>query len=1699
MRGICWLLPFRCVLIKEMLSVGSRDEGRRRSVLGLEGSEGAGGRNMMENEIEEGEAYSVQENHIDPDALSYIDEKIQHVLGHFQKEFEVDMSAETLGAKFGGYGSFLPVYQRSPPVTQSLPKSPAKVPGLNLSRSPHNLQPEVGCQKASVIANASITKANTASVAHPPLKYGKKETSISLCSTEGATQHESTRKILDIRDPKSLKVRIKVGPGNVLIKNTPEIYSDLGLVISPSPSLEDSADESRERSSESPCAFVESPSTILQVMTCYPVPGSCFLSPLSETLLHFLEKKDTSVTNIKKNTPQNVVTENFTASDTSLRANDVRNFTYKEKKSDEKGQKSVKAHGMTKDVITTSLKYGSGRRSPAVQKVVSSTQDIALPSSAWCVDAQEEMQLGGNSIKEHGKMFDIHTETDKIPMLEKVQTLDFRKDNYIEFIDNGKVDEAYNLVKESIPLKGKTYSKPHIVQKAFEETNGHFDTATKSKSKSQKHPHKNKSDSSKLRIGKDHSAGVEEHVNEQPAQKVSSSENKIIYDKDQSLEDEKIIKGSQNETLFTEPNKKKQNTLFSEARKGIKKKLHVKGSQLETKSKISKSQKEVNKGHNTASQSEPLLNAQAQQAENGTHILGSCASTEKSNEKAEVNMVGNFHITGPVTDVTAPLLDSVPKNDAVPDLVLIEDNWVCCDICQRWRLLPYGTNPDSLPKKWHCSMQVWLPGLNNCNVTQDETTKAFHELYQFPAPGNDTNVTAHLSATASTITCAGTPNPGRRPENVMHNAPPNGKKKYGSMDATDLPKDSSLTNLPNSSKNLPASSGNKDSTDVNYCTEMGSSIKPKPGWTNKSTNFSGEKHTCKQDKLTAASSFKVGGDLSERSGQNSKPMSKRGADVDGHKTSKKLKKEGSYQLSKDLHSNFDTSGKMAANGDNEMLVKVPKIILQNYSDYSSKDLKSKSGSSKKSRDEHKEIYSASEAEKSRKSDFNDKKGKLKERQESKICRESSMSSEQNTGSRLKFKETLIDGEMRRQNNAKVAKPDGKDSLTVIGAGNIDIKGCSTKKSLSRNRKYLSDGKDNAGLHTSTNAQRRRSLATTTSSSSKVSGSQMGKVNLRKTRGSPVESVSSSPFRLTSTDNNSARRNSLIKDNVLSIGYSGNGSPKRYSDGEFDGFSDQSGTRAKDQSSNDCHRASEIYRSAESVGQDSLKRSRDYEDRETRSLTCVKAMDGRHSKMVKHDHAISTDIGKANTLCDSGNVPHHPKKYHDKNHTCDEDEQYGSGLKNYGKSSLHSREKLRSLNFDIDKSKLKGTVIEQKDLHSSKTSNKRHADTEFDDIISSKKINLENHSKQYKAHELRPAISGESRRKPTPQQNFQHASSHDRQNSSGMLAADAVDRSVIDKDKLGKKDCAQTAPEFKKGGNIEKYPVDAQNSEALKSAKPSRKLDEQNGNFANLSRQPTSSVPGSSSPVKKDGPNVNIFIKEARDLKHTANRFKSLGLEDESSGIFFESALKFLHASYLLEPSNTESTRQGEQVPSPQMLQMYYDTAKFCEFCAHEYERLKEMAAAALAYKCAEVAYLKVAYYKHPGASKDRVDLQIALDAPMPGESPSSSASDVDNLNNQGRVGKIASTKAVSSPQVAGNHAIAARNRPHVIRLLTYTNYLNCAFEATKKSQCAIAAASTDLGKSGIDVCSSRKVLDFNFHNVEELLRLVRLSMNSVGH
>uniref|UniRef100_M0ZQF1 Zinc ion binding protein n=1 Tax=Solanum tuberosum TaxID=4113 RepID=M0ZQF1_SOLTU len=61
---------------------------------------------------------------------------------------------------------------------------------------------------------------------------------------------------------------------------------------------------------------------------------------------------------------------------------------------------------------------------------------------------------------------------------------------------------------------------------------------------------------------------------------------------------------------------------------------------------------------------------------------------------------------------------------------IIQEDWIRCSTCRKRRLLPYGTKPDQLSQSWVCTMLDWLPGMNCCDISEDDTTSALHALYQ---------------------------------------------------------------------------------------------------------------------------------------------------------------------------------------------------------------------------------------------------------------------------------------------------------------------------------------------------------------------------------------------------------------------------------------------------------------------------------------------------------------------------------------------------------------------------------------------------------------------------------------------------------------------------------------------------------------------------------------------------------------------------------------------------------------------------------------------------------------------------------------------------------------------------------------------------------------------------------------------------------
>lgn len=91
----------------------------------------------------------------------------------------------------------------------------------------------------------------------------------------------------------------------------------------------------------------------------------------------------------------------------------------------------------------------------------------------------------------------------------------------------------------------------------------------------------------------------------------------------------------------------------------------------------------------------------------------------KRNSGKDHNISRDLH-TGRISEKTLekyakPASRSVPPHEnglssEVPTgtLPVVQEDWVLCDKCKKWRLLPLGTNPKSLPDKWLCRMLTWL-------------------------------------------------------------------------------------------------------------------------------------------------------------------------------------------------------------------------------------------------------------------------------------------------------------------------------------------------------------------------------------------------------------------------------------------------------------------------------------------------------------------------------------------------------------------------------------------------------------------------------------------------------------------------------------------------------------------------------------------------------------------------------------------------------------------------------------------------------------------------------------------------------------------------------------------------------------------------------------------------------------------------------
>ncbi|XP_024981094.1 uncharacterized protein LOC112517912 isoform X2 [Cynara cardunculus var. scolymus] len=1518
-----------------MISVGSRDE--REELRKME----------SETELEEGEACFQNNNDddsaIDPDiSLSYIDEKIQDVLGHCQKEFEGGVSAENLGAKFGGYGSFLPTYQRSPLWPH--PKTPPKVLTYSAPISPNNAHVEVDHQNSVSQSSASQPARHGPTPRRPSMNSKLKQeapTSSAMHGDKSTSNSQQTVKgFASGSDQKSLKVRIRVGSDNLSDRRNAEIYSGLGLDVSPSSSLEISPVDSDGFFHVPQDGPDESPTSILEMMTSFPVCGSRLLSPLPYDVLNLTEKKweDGSCGPVHKGSQESTVT--------ALHGSDLgkteQNVLGEKPKSSETNTVSMEStNGIDVPNGTGILaKKETSVDNMVSEELVSNPRRLPLPSN--------------------DDFSDIAKEED--PVLP-------RYDQRVEQLNGngGSVGEANNTT--------------------CDENNSGFPTKADSDVSSG-----SKTLDSGLVKTRKHKDGKKAPLREMDGMKLVSGNKTSSSGGKRKSKGQDLDNGSQNIDISKSGVK---NDSFTSRGKN-----NANGSKIYTENlkKNSGKARETYKyffGELDLEQEDP--DEMALEKSSGGRVKetivnekGTLENNSLSKERLVVmkSQKPSSSLYPRVGSHVPVIGNGLGSDVAVASMApVVNEDWVCCDKCEKWRLLPPGVNPGSLPEKWLCSMLDWLPGMNRCSISEEETYKAITSRFPGPSLVQGSQPPVHPGGPQLGVISLDASCPDGRNRHFGSEIPStNIKKKHESKDLTNEVKQERPSLSSNSTKkNLDTSYRSRSLNGRNQSPRVNEAEFQDSGH---SSDMIAEKDRSKQkENNKLCENFVDEGNHIHQF----KISNKRERIQDFSRDFKKVKMDGIHGTDEDWTSDHGGTVFKASCSSSSGL---PADISRNDRgklDRRPKDTKSVSK------------VSAQDQENQNQTSSND--GTL----------HTGKSNKKDVAKKRKANEFEGTGKYVKEASETNSRKEKKSRVLKSGDEGTDEK-----------RKNVED------------ASRRRdtvpvlSSLAATSSSSKVSGSHKTKPNNQEAKGSPVESVSSSPLRILNIDKFTSSRRNIRGNDDLQDAFG----PKKCSD-EDDQYLDVSTNKGKEK--------------------------------------IVPFLEFETSHVAGGGVGTS---GHCNRVETSSHGQNEERTKSNQSHS------NGSRSRKHGKgSSLRSKEKSRSRIDIIDKGtskiseplnknvdyRLKGgrksdnlaNGSASKELPSGGNSKHRHHDGS-DVRIDAKQPMKRDVSGRGKSHSLPPSGKGQNGNERLPEAN----PGYQKESGGNPMLLDAARR-----------------------------------NDSSKASKPNKKAQNQNG------KQPMNTK--HSTPNRHKGGNTDApvtlvrdisnqattnALREATNLKHMADRMKNSGSNLESRTLYIQAALKFLHVASLFESCHSQTGRYGDMIQS---MSIYSSTAKLCEYCAHEYERTKEMATASLAYKCMEVAYLKVIYSSHTTASKDVNELQTSLQIGPTGESPSSSASasDLDNMNNPATIDKAALAKGLNAPQIAGNHVIAARNKPNFMRILNFAQDVNSAMEASRKARSCFAASSA---KQEASLSAVKKALDFNFHDVEELLRLVRVAMEVIN-
>ncbi|KAL1543103.1 cysteine-tryptophan domain-containing zinc finger protein 3-like isoform X1 [Salvia divinorum] len=1498
---------------------------------------------VQEPEVEEGETcYYIDDANIDPDvSLSYIGEKVQSILGHLQKDFEGGVSAENLGSKFGGYGSFLPTYQRSPSIWLQQ-KSPPRVQNSHLPRSPN------ACAEGPT--PKSVTPSTRRDdVSSPSVRSSRQNATLpsgKVAETFPGKVELPSSKLANPIDQRTLKVRIKVGPERVARYNA-QIHS-LGL-MSPSSSEGNSQDESDELLSEIRERLAESPAYILETMTSFPMSDGLLLSPLCEDLLNLTTEREYKLESEYKAAPKNSAISIKILNNSAPGGKKTKAFDNKLKDNGEDldGCEKKTLHG--DNMECNKQPFHDFRCKSLPDGIKNSDSNILINKRRVSKNMEKGRTVSGDSLKnvsfEHtsgqrdGKYEQLEQRCTSLEKIEEHRATIPQKD---VSVDHGK-----SRGKGSYP-SFKTYSEGEKVE--------------------------NTMDYSTLRTG--------------------------LYESDPHLVGSLSVEGGKKSKVSQSSGKKAlKSDSFRDSDRLIPKKKSSgkKPTQLGRKDEVQTSVDHMETPKHLSDRAFVDLPKNF----NPDYVKAKPALADKSKER--LSNMKHIGVAPSDSRMVEPPAAAVPSKEGilggfeqtVVNPVVIKEEWVLCDRCETWRLLPYGMDPEQLPEKWVCSMQDWLPEHNRCGITEDETTAALRALYKIPVPQNQHNFQAHANGTVvgAATTFAHDFSQGRqnfasdptkkkklqKRQTAVGTSYPLHPKNQMQMPLSDLEHGGMRDVKP------PLARGNfTDQTDMQHPSKSASGL--------------AKLNKRKREHLQEADS-----NLRKKIKQES------GGYIQGKEQIKRIK-------SKDV-STFDND--LPDNGHNETLGLLPKSTVKNGKKKSIK----------------KEVISAGPGN----IQINVKHEKaMRDLQHNWPLGVETCNTGQVTAKKIKLKdnvhcqerkvsvnENCKDDDVHRDKKPRVCHNEddgfrGSQGGDILKRKSVELgdKEYPTDRSFEKKEQQVKKPIAKMCLTIEDIEELRKDLGceqpsmAATSSSSKISDSRKNRLSYAEVKGSPEESVSSSPMRMLYPNQVSPMMTETSGKVNFRFSYAGAVSSVKKQE---TGGSSEFDTVRRRKSGLTMDNGSKISDSKTKPNKETL-----IDDNHPAP---------KHEVLSNTRHPLSNDLS----------------------------------LKSVQKSAVVGKNSIRK----------------SKASSSEKQSIQREGDK--NDLVSDIPCSS---GAVKQSHKLDPPRRIEQ-------------SSCEKEPWSGKVRIDL---------RQGDKQGAVRPSKHASGplGPLKRSPMDSKphDSSVISDISNSRKGTTNENTVNKEAEQQSLHLHANLQNKNVSGAIASTALKEAEDtlkeaegLRSHADLIKNSGFSSESNYEYFKAALKFLHGASLLEACDADPSKQMDMSP----MQTYGVAAQLCKICASEYEKVHELAFAALAYKCMEVAYLKVVYCKSSSACRFCQDLQSSLQMIPQGESPSSSASDVDNLNNLAMADKAALSKG-SGPHAA-NHVIVPHNRPNFVRLLDFTKDVNSAMEAAKKSQDVFAAAHAKLKKSQNRdaIASIKRVVDFSFQDVQELVRLVRLAFNSINH